>query len=59
MEDCDSKICNLTNEYGVWQSETSYRYTLGVYELQERITSAFPNLLLENSASGGGINFFI
>jgi alpha-galactosidase len=26
---------------------------LGVYELQQRITSAFPHVLLENCASGG------
>jgi alpha-galactosidase len=54
-EDSSRTICNLsTNDFGVWQSETSYRYTLGVYELQQRIVSAFPNVLLENSASGGG-----
>ena len=27
---------------------------LGVYELQQRIVTAFPNILLENCASGGG-----
>lgn len=39
---------------GVWQSEISHRYVLGVYDLQSRITSDFPNVLLENCASGGG-----
>lgn len=38
----------------VWQSETAHRYVLGVYQLQSRITKAFPNILLENCASGGG-----
>jgi alpha-galactosidase len=38
----------------VWQAEISHRYVLGVYELQGRITKTFPNLLLENCASGGG-----
>lgn len=37
----------------VWQSETSHLCVLGVYDLQHRITSAFPNVLLENCASGG------
>ena len=31
-----------------------HRYMLGVYELQQRIVTAFPNILLENCASGGG-----
>ena len=38
----------------VWQAEISHRYVLGVYDLQRRITSAFPHILLENCASGGG-----
>lgn len=38
----------------VWQAEISHRYVLGVYDLQRRITSAFPHVLLENCASGGG-----
>jgi alpha-galactosidase len=36
------------------QRETMHRYTLGVYELMERLTAAYPNLLLENCSSGGG-----
>lgn len=43
-----------TRESDVWQSETSHRYVLGLYELQSRITKAFPDILLENCASGGG-----
>ena len=36
------------------QGETAHRYTLGLYELQERLLSDFPDLLLENCCSGGG-----
>lgn len=35
------------------QGEVFHRYILGVYNLQERLTREFPNLLLENCASGG------
>lgn len=38
------------------QGELSHRYVLGVYELQERLTQEFPDLLLEN-CSGGGARF--
>lgn len=34
--------------------ELHHRYVLGVYELQERLLTAFPDLLLENCSSGGG-----
>lgn len=36
------------------QGEVYHRYVLGVYELQRRLTEAYPTLLLENCASGGG-----
>ena len=36
--------------------ELYHRYVLGVYELQERLITEFPNLLLEN-CSGGGARF--
>lgn len=36
------------------QGELSHRYMLGVYKLQERLITDFPNLLLENCAGGGG-----
>ncbi len=36
------------------QKEVFHRYVLGVYELMERLLAAFPNLLLENCAGGGG-----
>jgi alpha-galactosidase len=38
----------------VSQSETLHRCVLGLYELQTRILEAFPYILLENCASGGG-----
>ena len=38
------------------QQELFHRYVLGVYELQERLVSEFPELLLEN-CSGGGARF--
>ena len=36
------------------QGELYHRYVLGVYELQERLLSDFPHLLLENCCGGGG-----
>lgn len=36
------------------QGEFLHRYILGVYNLAERLTSAFPNILFEGCASGGG-----
>lgn len=38
------------------QGELYHRYVLAVYELQERLVSEFPDLLLEN-CSGGGARF--
>ena len=36
------------------QGEFYHRYVLGVYELQNRLVTEFPDLLLENCSSGGG-----
>lgn len=36
------------------QEEVAHRYVLGLYELQERLATNFPDLLLENCCSGGG-----
>jgi alpha-galactosidase len=36
------------------QGEMRHRYVLGVYELLERLTSAFPNVLFEGCSGGGG-----
>lgn len=38
------------------QGELFHRYVLGVYQLQERLVTEFPELLLEN-CSGGGARF--
>lgn len=37
-----------------FQGEVYHRYILGVYELYERLTSRFPEILFESCASGGG-----
>ena len=36
------------------QGEASHRYMLGVYRLLDRLTSAFPDVLFEGCAGGGG-----
>lgn len=36
------------------QQELPHRYILGIYEVLERITSAFPDVLFEGCSSGGG-----
>jgi alpha-galactosidase len=36
------------------QGELCHRFVLAVYELQERLITEFPELLLENCSSGGG-----
>ncbi len=36
------------------QGEVFHRYILGVYDLLERLTCAFPNVLLETCSGGGG-----
>ncbi|WP_449354250.1 alpha-galactosidase [Virgibacillus natechei] len=36
------------------QQEVAHRYILGVYDLYERLTTAFPDILFESCASGGG-----
>ncbi|WEV74317.1 alpha-galactosidase [Bifidobacterium sp. ESL0798] len=36
------------------QGEVFHRYILGVYQLHERLLEAFPDLIIEGCASGGG-----
>ena len=36
------------------QGEVYHRYMLGVYELLERVTSSFPDILFESCSGGGG-----
>ncbi|AEC02289.1 alpha-galactosidase [Parasphaerochaeta coccoides] len=43
--------CKLLSET---QSELSHRYMLGVYDLLERLTSHYPDILFEGCAGGGG-----
>ena len=38
------------------QGELVHRYMLGLYEMQERLITDFPDILLEN-CSGGGARF--
>lgn len=50
---CDIGSARLDRES---QGELMHRYVLGVYEMQERLVTEFPQLLLEN-CSGGGARF--
>lgn len=50
---------NITEAYGSTlpgerQEEFFHRYILGVYDLYERLTRKFPDILFESCASGGG-----
>ncbi len=56
--DMNRQLCDLGSIYldSDHQGELSHRYVLAVYEMQERLLSDFPNLLLEN-CSGGGARF--
>lgn len=36
------------------QEETSHRYILGLYDVMDRLTSRFKNILFESCSSGGG-----
>ena len=50
---------NITEPYSLGlpperQGEFFHRYILGVYDLYERLTTAFPEILFESCASGGG-----
>lgn len=36
------------------QGEVAHRYQLGVYQLAERLTSAYPDILFEGCSGGGG-----
>lgn len=56
--DMNRTLCNLGSSAlsPDRQQELSHRYTLGVYDLMNRLTTDFPNILLEN-CSGGGARF--
>jgi alpha-galactosidase len=36
------------------QRETAHRYMLGLYDVMERVTSSFPDVLFESCSGGGG-----
>lgn len=58
--DCSLTLCrNLTEVFSsAWsshhQGEIGHRYIMGVYEVFERITTAFPDVLFESCSGGGG-----
>lgn len=53
--DFNRSLCELwSHAPGARQGETAHRWMLGVYELFERIITAFPGLLIENCSGGGG-----
>ena len=56
--DMNRQLSDLGSMYlsGENQGELCHRYVLAVYELQERLITEFPDLLLEN-CSGGGARF--
>lgn len=56
--DMNRQLSDLGSSYldSAHQQELFHRYVLGVYELQERLVTEFPELLLEN-CSGGGARF--
>ena len=53
--DFNRSVCEMWSHLpGARQGETAHRWMLGVYELFERVTAAFPELLIENCSGGGG-----
>lgn len=56
--DMNRQLCDMGSAYLApdAQKELFHRYVLGVYEMQERLVTEFPDLLLEN-CSGGGARF--
>lgn len=48
---CDWYSVSLSAEH---QGEMPHRYVLGLYELLERLTTDFPNVLFEGCSGGGG-----
>lgn len=54
--DCNRRISEAASLQlpAARQGEFFHRYVLGVYDLMNRITTAFPHILLENCSAGGG-----
>ena len=53
--DSNRQLTDTGSSYlaGDQQGELAHRFTLGIYELQERLLKEFPDLLLENCCGGG------
>ncbi len=53
--DMNRPLCDAGSSYlpADRQGELWHRHVLGLYELQERLLQAFPDLLLENCSAGG------
>lgn len=54
--DMNRNFTNLGSKYleKNRQKEQAHRYMLGLYDILERLTTAFPNILFEGCAGGGG-----
>ncbi len=52
MNRCMSEVFSTGND-AVYQGKVMHSYILGVYELYDRLTSEFPEVLFESCASGG------
>lgn len=53
--DMNRSICDwYSHDNGVRVGEMPHRYVLGLYELLDRLTSAFPDVLFEGCSGGGG-----
>jgi len=52
--DMNRSLCDIYSGSMVWQGNVMYDYVLGVYDLLERLTQAFPDMLWEGCSGGGG-----
>ena len=52
--DCNRMISEFYSHIGIRSGELIYRFMMGTYELLERLTKKFPDILFESCASGGG-----
>lgn len=52
--DMNRSLSDLYSETAVTQGKVMYDYVLGVYSLLEQLTEAFPDILWEGCAGGGG-----
>ena len=52
--DCNRLLSEFYSHIGIRSGELIYRFMMGTYELLERLTKKFPDILFEGCASGGG-----